>query len=154
MKAIMRWGSGLVALLLFASLSFAWDWQSPVFRTPFPVAPDACGPGWYTQHPCGMVYGPHHYVMPPGMPFCGMLPGEKGRYLMAAQQGIPYWMVPPPGAPGYTPPGLPQPGHPNKDLVGVYPTHPYVRGPRDFFMWNEVQEEMRASDLRPARVSP
>jgi hypothetical protein len=156
MKAIMRWGGGLAALLLVTSASFAWEWASPVFRTPFTIAPDACGPGWYNQGPCGMVYGPNYYLVPPNMPYNGCLPGQKGQYLMAAQQGVPPWVYSMPGTP-WTPltPGTPgTPGHPPAPQTGVYPTHPYVRGPRDFFMFNEVMEEMRGGDMRPARVTP
>jgi hypothetical protein len=169
MKAIMRWGSGLVALLLFTSVSFSWEWQSPVFRTPFPQNPDACGPGWYNMGHCGMVYGPNYYVVPPWLPFNGMLPGKQGDNLMCAKQGIPPWHVaqaraagmipgtpaPPqnfPRAPG-TPFTPPTPPHPDQPLgPGIYPSHPYVRSPRDFFMFSEVLEDARGQAPRPLIV--
>ncbi len=88
MKAILQWGSGLVAVLLFVSTSTAYDWASPVFKWPIPVAPDACGPGWYNVGGCGMVYGPNHYVVPPCMPFNGLLPGPQGQCLMAARRAF------------------------------------------------------------------
>jgi hypothetical protein len=31
----------------------------------------------------------------------------------------------------------------------VFPTHPYARSPRDFFMWNEAQEELITRERRP-----
>jgi hypothetical protein len=33
-----------------------------------------------------------------------------------------------------------------------YVTHPYVRGPRDFFMWRENLEDQMRRDVRPALV--
>src|SRR6516164_1966849 len=47
MSAIMRWGGGVLATLLFTSISFGYHWATPVSRCPIPVAPDACGPGFY-----------------------------------------------------------------------------------------------------------
>jgi hypothetical protein len=174
MKAILQWGSGMVAVLLFVSTSHAYDWASPVFKWPIQTVPDACGPGWYNVGPCGMVYGPNYYVVPPCMPFNGLLPGPGGGALMQARQGIPPWMmqgaggrgpggIPLPPTPVNTPvpPGTPQPplapGAPVPDhrtYTGVYPSHPYIRSPRDFFMWNEELEDMRGRDIRPNLVIP
>ena len=44
--------------------------------------------------------------------------------------------LPPPGA-GV--PGYPQPGQPGMGMPGtlVFPQHPFVRSPRDFFMWEK-----------------
>jgi hypothetical protein len=33
-----------------------------------------------------------------------------------------------------------------------YPSHPFVRGPRDFFMWNESLEEQESRSARPPLV--
>jgi hypothetical protein len=33
-----------------------------------------------------------------------------------------------------------------------YPSHPYMRGPRDFFMWRENMEDQLHRDQRPAFV--
>ena len=33
-----------------------------------------------------------------------------------------------------------------------YVTHPYVRGPRDFFMWRENLEDQMRRDVRPALI--
>jgi hypothetical protein len=168
MKAIMRWGSGLVALLLFTSASFSWEYHSPVFRTPFGQNPDACGPGWYNQHQCGMVYGPNYNMIPPWLPFNGMLPGPQGDCLMCAKSNIAPWHVQQaraaglipgtPAAPGFPrPPGTPftppTPPHPDHPLgPGIYPSHPYVRSPRDFFMFTEVLEDTRGQIARPGIV--
>ena len=46
---------------------------------------------------------------------------------------------------------MPQQG---QQQTGVYPTHPYVRSPRDFFMWNEDMEDSRGRDTRPNLVVP
>jgi hypothetical protein len=71
-----------------------------------PTAPDACGPGFYTRGPCGAVYGPNYYLQPPVQPFNGFVPPVCHG---AGQGGGP------PGSP-------------------VFPTHPYARSPRDYFM--------------------
>jgi hypothetical protein len=31
----------------------------------------------------------------------------------------------------------------------VFPTHPYARSPRDFFMWTEAQEELHTRERPP-----
>jgi hypothetical protein len=131
MYATMRWGGGLLAVLLFSSVSFAQTWYSPVFRTPALPAPDACGPGFYTVNGCGAVYGPNHWVYPPFPPYQGP--------------------APPPCFRGN---GGPQGPGPAQPTTGIYPTHPYVRGPRDFFMWNEDMEDTRGRDVRPILVVP
>lgn len=77
--------------------------------------------------------------------------------------------------PGYTPnlpspeytPNLPSPGYnpgnllslpvyghntpPGQHLAG-FPYHPYVRGPRDFFMWRENMEDQAGREKRPSLV--
>jgi hypothetical protein len=35
---------------------------------------------------------------------------------------------------------------------GAYPTHPFTRSPRDFFLWGEMMEEERARGNRPFPV--
>jgi hypothetical protein len=76
---------------------------------PPPCAPNACGPGNYCQNWCGMTYGPGYNLYPPFPPFQGMIPGPP-------QQGN---------------------GNGNGDGMlnsPVFPTHPYARSPRDYFM--------------------
>jgi hypothetical protein len=72
-----------------------------------PRAPDACGPGYYAPNIYGAYYGPNYNLRPPYLPFNGMVFGPCQC---------------PPGA------GQGQLGSPG------FPTHPYARSPRDFFM--------------------
>jgi hypothetical protein len=87
------------------------------------VAPDTCGPGYYCTHPCGAVYGPNYCVRPPFEPFNGFLPNLCNRcpQSMGARPGLP---------PLPTFPVIPRPPLDS----AVIPTHPYARGPRDYFM--------------------
>jgi hypothetical protein len=138
------------AALLLACLAGPAVHANPWFVYP-PIAPDACGPGWYNSHPCGMVYGPHHYVRPCWEPFNGILPGRGA----PPQQGVPKFptiadIPAPPPPPGAAPQGVtapqglgmaPMPGYGPAAPQGqglppspVFPTHPYARSPRDFFM--------------------
>jgi hypothetical protein len=138
MRAITRCSGSLLGLLLAALISSAQQpWVTPVTRLPFPTAPDACGPGWYNQGPCGMVYGPNHYLVPPSwQPFCPSAPHPSMVPGMPAMPGVPRFEYPKPG------PGRKE----------VYPTHPFARGPRDYFMWNESIEEQEGRSPRPALV--
>src|SRR5437868_5905960 len=76
------------------------------YAPPRPQAPDMCGPGSYCVNPYGMAYGPNYNVMPWFQPYNGERPrcGNGGGG----------------GGPALGPAG--------------FPTHPYARGPRDFFM--------------------
>ena len=134
MRTIVRCGGGLLAAALFTSVSFGYTWVYSVNKCPVLPAPDLCGPGWYNVGPCGMVYGPNHYVYPPFAPFQGVLPGQTGR---AIQQGVNYG--------NYA--NFAQPAQ--QRFQNQYPTHPYARSPRDFFMWTEVMEDLRGRDIRP-----
>lgn len=86
---------------------------------PIPQAPDACGPGFYWTSTCGLVYGPAYCVRPPFPPFQGMVPGP------------PKPRVGPNGMPLSGPGGIDSP---------VFPTHPFARSPRDFFMYYDKDE--------------
>ena len=103
--------SGLGALLGAALLPSVLLAQC---YAPVPTAPDMCGPGYYCVNNCGLIYGPNHCVYPPFPPFQGMLPGPK----------------PPPGAGG---PGGCVVG-PGGIIYPAFPSHPFARSPRDFFM--------------------
>jgi hypothetical protein len=138
MRAIFQWGGSLLAVLLFTSVSFGQYYLTPVARTPYRQAPDMSGPGFYVVDDCGCVWGPVHCVYPPFPPFQGVVPCPPGKALQAAQ-----------GAGGAGGAGA----HAGQQLTGIYPTHPYVRGPRDFFMWNEVMEDNRGRG-RPNLVVP
>lgn len=95
MKAILA-AVGALGLLAASHSAASAQWFPPCR----PQAPDACGPGMYYSHPCGMIYGPSYNVRPPFPPFQGLLPVPK------------------------------------KDACPemLFPTHPYARGPRDYFM--------------------
>jgi hypothetical protein len=107
--------SAMLLACLAASPSNANPWS--VYP---PIAPDACGPGFYSSHPCGMAYGPNHYLRPCWEPFNGFVPGfgQPGQ-----PGGLP--ALPSPGVAG------PDPGLPPSP---TFPSHPYARSPRDFFM--------------------
>ncbi len=77
---------------------------------PPPQAPDACNGGYYAQNSYGAWYGPNYYVYPPYPPFNGMVPGPPNC-----------------GAGGGAGAGVG--GSP------AFPSHPFARGPRDFFMY-------------------
>ena len=101
MKATVSWLGALVVAAVTASFAHAQSYYPCL-----PQAPDACGPGYYNRHPCGMVYGPNYWMYPCCPPFNGLLPSLKPC---------------PEKQPGY-------------GQVPGFPTHPYARGPRDYFM--------------------
>jgi hypothetical protein len=116
----MRWNlpaGAFLSLALCASLAQAQP-NCGCYYPPIPQAPDMCNPGYYWTSICGMNYGPSHCVYPPYPPFQGMVPG------------------PPPqrGGPG----GVAGPGGPLGSPT--FPTHPYARSPRDFFMYYDKDE--------------
>jgi hypothetical protein len=37
-------------------------------------------------------------------------------------------------------------------LIAAFPTHPYARGPRDYFMFNEAERERITRSSRPPFV--
>jgi hypothetical protein len=97
-----------LAALLLACAAVPTVKANPWFPSCYPQAPDACGQGYYCTGPCGMVYGPNYCVRPPYPPFNGFLP--------------------PPGHNGN-----------GQGMINtpVFPTHPYARSPRDYFMHGE-----------------
>ena len=126
MRATASCLGALFALGLTASAGFS-QYYSPVHRTPLPYAPDACGGGFYSVCPDGTVYGPNYNLRPPFQPFQGYGPaGTSGRGGFGAGMGAPQ-----------------QP---------VFRYNPYVRGPRDFFMWGDMMDEQTARERRPALV--
>jgi hypothetical protein len=111
-----------LSLALCAGLAQAQPYCGCYFP-PIPQAPDMCNPGYYWTSVCGMNYGPSHCVYPPYPPFQGMVPG------------------PPPGrgGPGGAGPGAA--GAAGGPLGSpTFPTHPYARSPRDFFMYYDKDE--------------
>lgn len=94
----------LGAALLLAAAATRSPAQFFPYYAPKPAAPDACGPGYYCTNPCGMMYGPNYCLRPWFAPYNGERPN-------CGNGG---------GGPGLGPVG--------------FPTHPYARSPRDFFM--------------------
>ncbi len=109
----------------------------PAYPGPFPgypppprIAPDACGPGYYCYCPDGSYIGPNYCLRPPFAPFNGILP--------------------PRGANGA--PQAPMMGQPPVKPMVMFPTHPWARSPRDYFMWGEAQEDLLTRARRPVFV--
>ena len=112
MKAAMPRLGALLLTVLLASSAYAQQCYPYI-----PQAPDMRGPGYYSANCCGTTYGPCYQVVPPYLPFQGMVPapkskeGEKG-----AAQGKPAWGSPPgggswvPEGPGSGSPGMGSPG--------------------------------------------
>lgn len=107
----------------------------------YPVAPDACGPGFYAWNHCGCPYGPNYYLLPPWEPFNGLRPSPA-----AAGSALPGMPSPLAGLPPIT--SLPPLAGARSPLV-TFPTHPFARSPRDFFMWTEVTKDAAARQRLP-----
>ncbi len=167
MRAITPWLGALLTAALSASLAIAqypmppYGPQPPMSpQGPMPpfamqppqggypgyapqvrwLAPDACGPGYYTWCPDGSYIGPNYWLHPPYAPFNGILPGGGG---MRPPAGLP--QPPMPGQAPMAPKFAPKP-------MVVFPSHPYARSPRDFFMWSEAQEDRLTRERRPSFV--
>jgi hypothetical protein len=126
----MRTPARCLAALLCACLSASFA-HAQCYSPPPPrcvPAPDACGPGFYTWCPDGSYLGPNYYLRPPWEPFNGILPqrGHGGAPIAPKLGGL--------GG--------------QKPMV-IFPTHPYARSPRDFFMWGEAQEELHTRERPP-----
>ena len=129
MRATASCLGALLALGLTASAGFS-QYYSPARHTPLGYAPDACYGGFYTVCPDGTAFGPNYNVRPPFEPFQGYgAPGGRGR----------------PGVGGAM-------GGPQPPLPPVFRYNPYVRSPRDFFMWGDMMEDQIARERRPALV--
>jgi len=86
---------------------------TPYFVYYIPTAPDMMGPGFYYTNCYGVTYGPNYCVTPPFAPCNGPLPS----------------FCP---VPGY---GSGPGNQKAKTFPGMsFPTHPYVRSSRDYFM--------------------
>ena len=127
MKATVSWLGAL--LLAGAAVPAVHAQYGPCYYRP---APDACNqPGYYCQGPCGMWYGPNYCVRPCFEPFNGFVPPVCPRPTGQpfARPGLP---MPPYFGPRPAPQG---PGPLNSP---VFPTHPFARSPRDYFMLEET----------------
>lgn len=118
MRATLPWLGVLLVVALAAPAASAQCYVPYI-----PKAPDACGPGNFGPNWNGLYYGPNYCVYPPFPPYNGMLPGPSGAAGAAGAAGGAF------GAPGVgygTLPGVNGPV--------TFPTHPFARGPRDYFM--------------------
>jgi hypothetical protein len=141
MRVTLPWLGVLLGVALSASAARAQCYVPCV-----PRAPDACGPGNYGTNWAGLYYGPNYCLFPPFPPYNGELPGPVCRpgsvpgVAGAPGQGMPG--APGPGMPGaagapgmYGMPGMPgAPGVYGGQMPLTFPSHPFARGPRDFFM--------------------
>ena len=168
MHATLSWAAALTVTILAAANASAFDNQRwypnypyQGFRTyngPFPYpgyrivpgpilsAPDMMGPGFYTLCPNQVWYGPNYCVTPPFPPFQGVLPGKQGQQIQAT--------LPSAFSPTYAGYFRNYGGYPGQpaQTQSAFPTHPYARSPRDFFMWRENQEEQNSRASRPSLV--
>ena len=111
----------LSTFLLLGASATAARAQYPFPVRPLPVycpapplhAPDMCGPGFYAANWYGQYYGPSYNVTPPFAPFQGMMPL--------------------PGCPG-SPAAMQQQQQQQQLMQARFPSHPFARSPRDFFM--------------------
>jgi len=78
---------------------------------PVPQAPNACGPAGYCYNWCGTAF-PSHCVYPPFAPFQGFIAGPPNCGNGAGPQNSP-----------------------------MFPTHPYARSPRDYFMFYDRNQD-------------
>ena len=116
MKNLLLIFGASAALGLTATLVYAG--QYPPY-SPFAPgglqAPDACGRGFYAPNASGLWFGPNYWLQPGFCPFGGPV-GPPGGFPGAGMFG---------GGAGFGqgPPSIP-----------IFPTHPFARGPRDYFM--------------------
>ena len=111
MKAVYAWAGAVLGVLACASLVRA----DPYAYCPR-YAPDACGPGYYMTNPCGATYGPCYNLRPPFPPVGGLPP--------VVQQG----------SAGGGGGGAAAMGPQGPSGIAAFPSHPFARGPRDYFM--------------------
>jgi hypothetical protein len=112
MRSTLTWLGVLLGVAFLAPAANAQCCYIPYI----PTAPDACGPGAYGPNWAGLYYGPNYCLFPPFRPYQGELLGPAGR---------------PAGAPG----GPGAPPIPGFNGPVTFPSHPFARGPRDFFMY-------------------
>jgi hypothetical protein len=92
MKAILRWGLGLVGLVLISSIAHGYYWTTPVTKCPYPQAPSVWNSGFYLMDAYGRWSGPHYNLYPPMQPFQGALPGPVGQAIFAGNLPHPLLM--------------------------------------------------------------
>ncbi len=144
MKATIQ-SLGAMLLLSLAVGQAAAQYISPLYRRPFAHAPDACGPGFYLQSNRGMLYYPSHYVYPPFQPVNGIRPGIYSKNHVNLQHPLT-------GLPLPVPEQRFQMPHDRGMHKQKFHAHPFVRGPRDFFMWSENMEDQFIKQRIPSLI--
>ena len=94
--------------VVLGALAAAPPVQAQYYCPVIPQAPDAYGWSYYQPNYYGQWYGPNYCLYPPFQPFQGMV-----------------FPPPPPAAPGSAANG-----------GRTFPSQPFARSPRDFFMYN------------------
>jgi hypothetical protein len=123
MKALLACLGAVVA----ASVAFAQVPNPPqpnYYQPAYParVAPDMCGPYDYSTN--GYTWYPSYNVYPPFQPYNGVVPVPVcGQQQQQQQQGPP-----------------------------AFPYNPWMRSPRDYFMWSEAQKMQQTREIRPPFV--
>jgi hypothetical protein len=116
MKAMFVSFGAIVAAVLAASTADAQNFGRCV-----PQAPDCCGPGYYAPNWFGVNYGPNYNLYPGYSPYNGPV-GFPSFNARGGAQG------------GFGPGGAGGSGGSGAAPPLSFPTHPYARSPRDFFM--------------------
>jgi hypothetical protein len=98
---------------------------------------------------------PNPYGSPMPNPYGGPMPNPYGPPMAGGQ--IPYGMPSPQfqqfGTFGpMQGPRMEMMPPPPPTFGGPFPSHPFIRSPRDFFMWGETMEDERARGNRPSLV--
>ena len=129
--------TGFISLAIaVAMLSGSTSVQAQYPYYPYPqqprTNPDMMAPGGYGFNPQGAYAGPSCYV---AQPYCPYVPNpymaQAGRDARGHGHGN---------------------GHQNQAQGKSYLSQPFVRSPRDFFMFHENLDAERSRDLRPQIV--
>jgi len=151
MLATKSWAAAIASALFLAStasaqyLPVSGPYNAPVTQMPFGYAPDAPARGFFFY--CnnaqigggnGPVGGGYCDLGLPPQPYSGVgpfeMPLEGRRRLLGCLRG---------GGAGGASGAMARP-------EPQYPTHPWARGPRDFFMFRENMEEQLSRQTRPS----
>ena len=152
MLATKSWAAAIASALFLAStasaqyLPVSGPYNAPVTQMPFGYAPDAPARGFYFYCNNAQIGGGGGAPMGggycdlglPPAPYSGVgpfeMPIEGRRRLLGCLRG---------GGAGGASGAMARP-------EPQYPTHPWARGPRDFFMFRENMEEQLSRQTRPS----